>query len=182
MCVCEPDEHLDACSWLCAAAMRQPLLHPPIFQDRVLAARPNGNVGVDLRCRALAAASVFLLSRCSVNTSIVRAVVVHETRMDVGGLDRRLGAALQLFERQDPTSGEAELRAMAEQYPSYAPPSFYLGLLSQRRQETEMAVGFYAAALHAGIHRVTYIFCSLQQYPRPPPMIRFRAGGRHCLN
>eukprot|EP00903_Cladosiphon_okamuranus_P013259 g12363.t1 len=38
---------------------------------------------------------------------------------------------------------------MAEQHPLYAPPSFYLGLLSQRRQETEMAIEFFAAALRA---------------------------------
>lgn len=85
---------------------------------------------------------------------MVRALAVHETTMDVGALDRRISAALQLFETQDPMAGEAELREMAEKYSSYAPPSFYLGLLSQRRQETEMGVVFFAAALRAGILRM----------------------------
>lgn len=95
---------------------------------------------------------MFLLSHCVTTMSTVHAMVVHETSMDVGALDRKISAALQLFEKRDPTAGEAELREMAEQYPSFAPPSFYLGLLSQGRQETEIAVRFYAAALYAGMH------------------------------
>lgn len=70
--------------------------------------------------------------------------------MDVGALDQRIRAALKLFEGWDPTAGEAELREMAELYPLYAPASFFLGLLSQKRNEPELAVGFYAAALQAG--------------------------------
>lgn len=130
--------------------MRRSLLHAAILQDRVVV-RPDGSYSLDLRCCALAAVCMFLLSHSVATMPVAGAMVVHETRMDVGALDRRISAALQLFERRDQTAGEAELREMAEQHPSYAPPSFYLGLLSQRRQETEMAVEFYAAALRAGM-------------------------------
>lgn len=130
--------------------MRGPPLHAAIFQDRV-PVRANGMGGLDLRRCALAAVFMFLLSHYVVTTSMVRAMVVRETGMDVGALDRRISVALQLFESHDPMAGEAELREMAEQYPSYAPPSFYLGLLSQSRQEAAMAIVFYAAALRAGI-------------------------------
>lgn len=135
--------------------MRQPL-YPAIFQDRRVLVRPTGTGGSDLRCCALAAVCMFLLSHCVAAIPIVRAMVVRETNVDVGALDQRISAALLLFEEQDPTAREAELREMAEQYPSYAPPWFYLGLLSQRRQEAEMAVEFYAAALRAGN---TYVAC-----------------------
>lgn len=124
-------------------------MHVAIFQDRVLV-QPNGTGGLYLRCCAFAAACMFLLSHCIAAIPMVHAMVAHERNMDLIDLDRRTSAALQLFERQDPTAGEAELREMAQHYPSYAPPSFYLGLLSQKKQETETAVEFYVAALHAG--------------------------------
>lgn len=116
---------------------------------------PNGTIGLDLLRRALAVGCVFLLSHSVPN---VRVVAAHDTIMDVGSLDRRTSAALRLFERQDATAGEAELREMAEQYPSYAPPSFYLGLLSQGRQEDEMSIRYYAAALHAGMLQIFCLF------------------------
>lgn len=128
--------------------MRQPPPRPTIFEDHALVRKSRG---WELPCRAITASCMLLLSQCVATTPIVRAMAVHEPNMDVGALDRRVSAALRLFERQDPTAGEAELREMAEQYRWYAPPSFYLGLLSQKRQDTEIAVGFYAAALHAGM-------------------------------
>lgn len=73
-----------------------------------------------------------------------------ETDVDVGALDQRTNAALRLIEASDPTAGEAELRDMAERYPSYSRAPFYLGLLSQTRSDPETAINFYAATLRAG--------------------------------
>lgn len=99
------------------------------------------------RCFLLVA---LLLDRTTATASLVSADLLFEPSMDVRALDQRTKAALQLFQGSDPAEGEAELRDMAEKHPSYAPPFFYLGLLSQRRHDQEMAVSLYAAALHAG--------------------------------
>ncbi|CAN0203505.1 unnamed protein product, partial [Ectocarpus fasciculatus] len=94
--------------------------------------------------------AALLLDRTTTASFVfVSADLLFEASMDVRALDQRTKAALQLFERSDPAEGEAELMDMAEKYPSYAPPFFYLGLLSQGRNEQEMAVSLYAAALRA---------------------------------
>lgn len=80
----------------------------------------------------------------------VHAAPDAETSTDLGALDQRVNAALRLFEKSDPMAGEAELKDMAERYPSYAPAHFYLGLVSQKRGDPETAIGFYAAAFRAG--------------------------------
>lgn len=124
-----------------------------IFQNRVTEIESRTRKitgGFDLVCRVLATGSLLLLPHDATVMPTVHATLVSEGSMDVRALDQRISAALQLFERWDPAAGEAELREMATQYPSYAPASFYMGLLSQKRHEPEMAVGFYAAALHAG--------------------------------
>lgn len=119
-----------------------------LHRHRKVRARNTG--GLDLRRALLAAGCLFLLSRRAETTHVARVADVQEEGLDVGVLDRRIDVALQLFERLDSTAGEAELREIAAQYPSYAPALFYLGLLSQRRNESEAAVGYYAAALRAG--------------------------------
>lgn len=106
---------------------------------------------LDFVWRVVATGSLLLLSHRTTIAPRVRATLVSEASMDVEALDQRISAALQLFERLDPTAGEAELREMAEHYPSYAPALFYLGLLSQKKGVPEVAAEFYAAALHAGI-------------------------------
>ncbi|CAM9226433.1 unnamed protein product [Hapterophycus canaliculatus] len=92
---------------------------------------------------------MFLLLRRSSKTFLVIAALALEAKPDVEALDRRITVVLQLLVNADPIGAESELRDMAELYPSYAPASFFLGLLSQRRDEPETAVGFYAAALRA---------------------------------
>lgn len=98
---------------------------------------------------ALAVAIAYVASRHT-TTLVVRASSAVEQTAGVEALDSRVDAALRLFETSDPTAGEAELKDIAEWYPSYAKAPFYLGLLSQSRGEPETAVGFYAAAVRAG--------------------------------
>lgn len=117
--------------------------------------------GLDSVSRVLAIGSLLLLQLHATIMPTARALV-SEASMDVRALDQRISSALELFERGDPAAGEAELRDMATQNPSYAPASFYMGLLSQKRHEPQMAVGFYAAALHAGMCCfLTYYYCGL---------------------
>lgn len=89
---------------------------------------------------------------------VAHAAVAAEPDMDVGALDRRVDAARRLFEGSDPTTGEAELRGMAERYPSYAQAPFYLGLLSQTRGDPEAAMSFYVATLRAGKARFLWLW------------------------
>ena len=81
---------------------------------------------------------------------VAQATDLAETGVDVAALDRRANSALRLLEASDPAAGEAELRGIAERYPSYAQAPFYLGLLSQSRSDPETAISFYAATLRAG--------------------------------
>ncbi|CAM9596349.1 unnamed protein product [Ectocarpus sp. 4 AP-2014] len=106
----------------------------------------SGRFGFCYMGRLLAA---LLLDRTKTASFVSAEDLLFEGSMDVRALGQRTKAALQLFERSDPAEGEAELRDMAEKHPSYAPPFFYLGLLSQRRHDQEMAVSLYAAALRA---------------------------------
>ncbi|CAM9712143.1 unnamed protein product, partial [Ectocarpus sp. 13 AM-2016] len=106
----------------------------------------SGRFGFCYVGRLLAA---LLLDRTTTASFVSAEDLFFEESMDVRALDQRTKAALQLFERSDPAEGEAELRDMAEKHPSYAPSFFYLGLLSQRRHDQEMAVSLYAAALRA---------------------------------
>lgn len=107
------------------------------------------------------------------NTLVVRATDIAETGVDVAALDRRANSALRLLEASDPAAGEAELRDMAERYPSYAQAPFYLGLLSQARNDPETAVSFYAATLSAGKPCVLWLRTgreTLTSFPIPPLM------------
>lgn len=164
----DPSCRLGHCGWACVmpaglVTIFQPLLYAvessapadlrqTRWRHRKVRARDTG--GLDLRA-LVAAGCLFLLSHRIEKTHAVRAADVRQERIDVGALDQRIGGALQLFERLDSAAGEAELREIAEQYPFYAPASFYLGLLSQSRQEEEEAIGFYAATLHAGTLQTT---------------------------
>lgn len=99
---------------------------------------------------AVAGLLTFLLSHRLATTPFVIAALALEVQADVEALDHRITVVLQRFDKADPIGAESELRDIAELYPSYAPASFLLGLVSQRRHEQETAVGFYAAALRAG--------------------------------
>lgn len=124
-----------------------------VLSRRSLKKRPSGQK----KYLSISSAAVWIpcssaaLAICCVLVVVASAALAIDTSVDTEALDRRVDAVLRLFEASALASGEAELRDMADQYPSYARAPFYLGLLSQSRSEPEIAVGYYAAALSAGI-------------------------------